>query len=184
VLDTSGVGQLFGFSEVVPLVSSYESHPIVREMKGVATAFPLARSLDVKSPAEKLFSSGENSFATTNLSSAEIRPDPKKDKQGPLTLGAASTAKAGSVEGRVVVVGSSSWAANSILRFNGNRDLLMNMMSWLSSDEDLISIRPKDPEDRRLMLNRRQVSSIFWLSVVMIPLMSIVAGFAVYWKRR
>ena len=40
VLDMSGIGQIFGFSEVVPLVTSYESHAIVREMNGVATAFP------------------------------------------------------------------------------------------------------------------------------------------------
>ena len=75
-IDASGVGQIFGLSEVVPLVTSYESHPIVRDMKETATAFPLARTLDVKSRQarrEKLFSTSENSFATTNLSSAEIR---------------------------------------------------------------------------------------------------------------
>ena len=42
--------------------------------------------------------------------------------------------------------------ANNILQFNGNRDLVLNMLNWLSSDEDLISIRPKEPEDRRLSL--------------------------------
>ena len=30
------------------------------------------------------------------------------------------------------------------------------MMNWLSSDEDLISIRPKEPEDRRINLTRAQ----------------------------
>ena len=53
-----------------------------------------------------------------------------------------------------MVVGSSNWIANNILRFNGNRDLFLNMMNWLSSDEDLISIRPKEPEDRRLTLSK------------------------------
>jgi ABC-type uncharacterized transport system involved in gliding motility auxiliary subunit len=48
-LDTSGVGQIFGLSEVIPLVTTYESHAIVRDLKEVATAFPLARTLDVKS---------------------------------------------------------------------------------------------------------------------------------------
>jgi ABC-type uncharacterized transport system involved in gliding motility auxiliary subunit len=66
-LDTSGIGQIFGLSEVVPLVTSYESHPIVRDMKEVATAFPLTRSLEVKSgdksTAEKLFSTSDNSYA-------------------------------------------------------------------------------------------------------------------------
>ena len=185
-IDASGVGQIFGLSEVVPLVTSYESHPIVRDLKETATAFPLARTVDVKqgSTAEKLFSTSENSFATTNLSSAEIRVDPKKDKKGPLTLGAAGTVKSGAKEGRFVAVGSSNFVANNILRFNGNRDLFLNMMNWLSSDEDLISIRPKDPEDRRLSLSQRQMSTIFTSSVIGLPMIVVAAGLMVWWKRR
>ena len=110
-LDTSGVGQIFGLSEVVPLVTSYESHPIVRDLKEMATAFPLARTLDVKSGggAEKLLSTSDNSYATTNLSSAEIRIDPKKDKKGPLTLAAAGTVQDGG-QGRAA---SWRWAART-----------------------------------------------------------------------
>jgi ABC-type uncharacterized transport system involved in gliding motility auxiliary subunit len=189
-LDMSGIGQIFGLSEVVPLVSSYESHPIVRDMKDVATAFPLARSLDVKSAdkvsAEKLFSTSANSYATTALNSAAIKLDPAKDKKGPFALGAAGTYSTGkdNQQGRFVVVGSSNWVANNILRFNGNRDLFLNMMNWLSSDEDLISIRPKEPEDRRITLNRAQMRMLFYSSVVMLPLIVIVSGFMVWWRRR
>jgi ABC-type uncharacterized transport system involved in gliding motility auxiliary subunit len=184
VLDLSGIGQLFGVGPEVPLALNYESHPIVRDFKRVATGFPLTRSLAVKSPAEKLFSTSENSFATTNLSSNEVRRDPKTDKQGPLTLGAAATVKQGAKEGRFVAVGSSSWASNAYLGFRGNRDLFLNMMNWLSSDEDLISIRPKDPEDRRLSLSQRQMSTIFLSSVVGLPLIVVAAGLMVWWKRR
>ncbi len=186
VVDTSGVGQIFGLSEVVPLVTSYESQPIVRDLKETATAFPLARSLDVKAGggAEKLFSTSDNSYATTNLSSAEIRIDPAKDKKGPLVLGAAGSVKSGGKEGRFVVVGSSGWIGNNILRFNGNRDLFLNSMNWLSSDEDLISIRPKEPADRPLNLSRRQMSVIFSSSVIGLPLVVIMAGMMVWWKRR
>ncbi len=192
VLDTSGVGQLFGLSEVVPLVTSYESHIIVRDMREVATAFPLARSLDVKTgipnvTTEKLFSSSPNSFATTNLKSAEIKIDTKNDKKGPLLLAATSTynpQKEGKGIGRAVVVGSSSFMSNNILGFNGNRDLAMNMLNWLAADEDLISIRPKDPQDRRLSLTRRQMQFVFYSSVFLIPLLVIGAGISVWWKRR
>ncbi len=112
VLDTSGVGQLFGLSEVVPLVTTYETHPIVREMKETATAFPLTRSLEVKSgdktTVEKLFSTSANSFATGNLSSSEIRINPAKDKKGPFTLAAAGTYSAGQPASRAA---SWWWAA-------------------------------------------------------------------------
>jgi ABC-type uncharacterized transport system involved in gliding motility auxiliary subunit len=74
--------------------------------------------------------------------------------------------------------------ANNILRFNGNRDMFLNMMNWLSSDEDLISIRPKEPEDRRLNMTRRQMSNIFFSSVIGIPLLVIAAGLIVWWRRR
>jgi ABC-type uncharacterized transport system involved in gliding motility auxiliary subunit len=189
VLDASGIGQLFGLSAVVPLVTNYGSHTIVSATKDVATAFPLARSLEVKNTdkttVETLFSTSESSFATNNLSSAEISPSPN-DKKGPLPLGAAGTYNTGqeNKQGRFVVVGSSGWISNSILRFNGNRDLFLNIMNWLSSDEDLISIRPKDPEDRRLSLTRAQMQAIFYLSVIGLPLMVVAAGLGVWWRRR
>lgn len=188
-LDASGVGQIFGLGAEVPLVTSYESHAIVRDMKDTATGFPIARSLDVKNgdktTADKLFSTGNNSFATMNLASADIRQT-KDDKKGPLTLGAAGTYNSGKENGngRFVVVGNSGWVANGFLRFNGNRDLFLNMMNWLSSDEDLISIRPKEPEDRRLNMNARQMSMVFYESVVLIPLLIVVAGVGVWWRRR
>lgn len=188
-LDTSGIGQIFGLSEVVPLVTSYESHAIVREMKEVATAFPIARTLETRSSekasVEKLFSTSANSYATTTLNSAEIRINPSKDKKGPLALGAAGTMASGKEnKGRFVVVGSSGWLANNIFRFNGNRDLFLNMMNWLSADEDLISIRPKEPEDRRLQLTVAQMRTVFYTSVVLFPLAVVAGGILVWWRRR
>jgi ABC-type uncharacterized transport system involved in gliding motility auxiliary subunit len=186
-LDTSGIGQIFGLSEVVPLVTNYDTHVIVRDMKEVATAFPLSRTLDVKSgdktTVEKLFSTSDNSYATNNLKSQEIRIDTKKDKKGPLTLAAAGTY---SGKGRFVVVGSSNWIGNNYLRFNGNRDLFLNMMNWLSADEDLISIRPKEPADQAVNVQKlgQSIQRIFFASIVFLPLIVIASGVAVWWKRR
>lgn len=190
-LDTSGIGQIFGLGPEVPLVTSYESQPIVRDLKDVATAFPLARTLEVKTPekgtAEKLFSTSANSYSTSRINSAEIRIDPKTDKKGPLILAAAGTYSSGgdkSKEGRFVVAGSSNWVDNNILKFNGNKDLFLNMMNWLSSDEDLISIRPKEPEDRRLNISSRQMSVLFYSSMIFLPLIVVASGFAVWARRR
>jgi ABC-type uncharacterized transport system involved in gliding motility auxiliary subunit len=181
VIDASGVGQLFGFNEASPIVSKYESHPITSPMTGQATVFPISRSLDVKSPAEKLFQTSANSYATTKLT-PPISIDPAKDKKGPFTLAAAGTAG----KGRFVVVGSSSAAANQIFGISqvGNRDLFLNMMNWLTADEDLISIRPKDPEDRRITMTRSQMTVLFYTSVVFFPLIIIVSGVGVWWRRR
>src|SRR5579884_3163753 len=64
ILDLSAASRLFG--QLSPVVGSYEQHPITRVMGDNATVFPLARSLDVKSPAEKLFSSTADSYGLTN----------------------------------------------------------------------------------------------------------------------
>jgi ABC-type uncharacterized transport system involved in gliding motility auxiliary subunit len=189
VLDTSGVGQVFGLGPEFPLVTKYEGHAIVRDMKETPTGFPIARSMEAaktdKSAAEALFQTTEDSFATTNMTSAEIKPG-KGDLKGPLTLGVAGTYTTGkeSGNGRFVVVGSSRWISNGFLAFNGNRDLFLNMLNWLSSDEDLISIRPKEPEDRPLNMNSRQMTMMFYFSVLMIPLLIVVGGVGVWWRRR
>ena len=184
VLDTSGVGQILNMGPEVPLVTRYGSQAIVRTLKEVATGFPLARSLQAKSAGaskvEVVIETSENTFATTNLASSKIDISPN-DKKGPFTLAAAATVN---TAGRFVAVGSSSFIANFFLRFNGNRDLFLNMMNWLSADEDLISIRPKESEDRRLSMSRSQLAMVFYSSVLAIPLLIVLAGVSVWWKRR
>jgi ABC-type uncharacterized transport system involved in gliding motility auxiliary subunit len=132
-----------------------------------------------------LFSTTEDSFATLNLSSPEIRPG-KTDKKGPLILGAAGTYNSGGENGngRFVVTGSSSWATNGAIGLAGNRNLFLNMMAWLSADEDLISIRPKEPEDRRLNMTARQMTMMFYETIVFFPLIIVIAGVGVWWRRR
>jgi len=190
VLDLSPVGQLLGVGPQIALVSTYDSHPIVNELKGTATGFPLARSLTVKSTdkstVEKLFESSDSSFATTKLNSPNVNPSDPSNKRGPLTIAAAGSYNTGkeNSQGRFVVVGSSSWAANSFISFNGNGDLAMDAMNWLSSDEDLISIRPKPQEDRRVNMTRAQFNWVRLSSQFLLPGALLLAGLSVWWRRR
>jgi ABC-type uncharacterized transport system involved in gliding motility auxiliary subunit len=190
ILDLNPIGQLAGLGPQVALVTVYNSHPIVNEMKGSATGFPLSRSLDIKSAGkttvEKLFASSDTSLATSKLDSPNIDPNDPKNRKGPLTIAAAGSYNTGkeNSQGRFVVVGSASWAANSFINFNGNRDLALNAMNWLSSDEDLISIRPKDREDRRITMTRAQLNVVRITSQFVLPLIVIFAGVSVWWRRR
>ena len=190
LLDENPLAQLVGLGPEVPLVTTYESHQIVNDLAGTATGFPLSRSLDIKNEnhtsVSKLFGTSASSYSTYNLSSPEIRIDPNKDKKGPFTLAAAGTYETGkpNSQGRFIVVGDSRWASNSFLRFNGNRNLALNMMNWLSSDEDLISIRPKEQEDRRINLTRAQFLMVRSVSQFLLPLIVIIGGVMVWAKRR
>jgi ABC-type uncharacterized transport system involved in gliding motility auxiliary subunit len=190
ILDLNPIGQIAGLGPQVALVTSYTSEPIVNEMKGVATGFPLSRSIDVKNTdktsVQKLFDSSSSSLATTNLSSAAVSVNDPKNRKGPLTLAAAGTYNTGkeNSQGRFVVVGSSSWVANGFIKFNGNDDLAMNTINWLSSDEDLISIRPKQDEDRRITMTGAQMNWVVITSQFLLPAIVIITGIGVWWKRR
>ncbi len=190
LLDENPLAQLVGLGPEVPLVTTYESHKIVNDLAGTATGFPLSRSLQIKNEnhtsVSKLFATSASSFSTYNLSSPEIRIDPNKDKKGPFTLAVAGTYDTGKPnnQGRFIVVGNSRWASNSFLRFNGNRNLALNMMNWLSSDEDLISIRPKEQEDRRINLTRAQFLMVRTVSQFLLPLIVVLGGVMVWAKRR
>jgi ABC-type uncharacterized transport system involved in gliding motility auxiliary subunit len=170
------------------VVVSYEPHAIVNDMKQKATGFLLARSLQVKNgdktTVEKLFGTLKRSLGMRNLSSPDIT-ESKDDLPGPLTLGAAGRYNSGKEDaGRFVVIGNSRWASNALMSFGFNSDLLLNTMNWLSSDEDLISIRPKQNENRRLNMTERQISMVLYGSVIGLPLLVLALGIGVWWRRR
>ncbi len=190
ILDNNPIGQLVGLGPQVALVTTYDSHAIVNDLNRHVTGFPLARSLETKNgdktTVEKLFGSSETSLATTKLNSPKIDPDDPKNTRGPMTIAAAGTYNTGkeNSQGRFVVVGSSSWTANSFIGFNGNRDLALNTINWLASDEDLISIRPKDRDDRSIKLTQAQFNWLRITSQGLLPLLVILGGVAVWWRRR
>lgn len=190
VLDFNPIGQLAGLGPQVALVTHYASQPIVNDMKGTAIGLPIVRSLEIKSTGkttvEKLFDSSESSLATSDLNSSSINIHDPKNKKGPLTLAAGGSYETGkpNAQGRFVVIGSSSWVANRFLGFNGNGDLALNAVNWLSSDEDLISIRPKPEDDRRITMTRAQMNRVRLSSQFGLPLFVILSGVAVWWRRR
>ncbi len=89
-------------------------------------------------------------------------------------------------EGRVVVVGDSDFISNNLAGATnfGNQDLFLNMVNWAAEDEDLISIRPKEPEDRRVFVNQQQQSNIFYLTYFIIPGIILLTGISIWWGRR
>jgi ABC-type uncharacterized transport system involved in gliding motility auxiliary subunit len=129
------------------------------------------------------------------------------DRQGPITLGAAVSAPATDAtakpaeppkegdgakpaepeqkpESRIVAIGDSDFAANGYVGFQGNRDFFTNAVNWLAQQENLIAIRAREPEDRRLSLTAAQQRSIMLLSVFGVPGLVLAAGVYAWWRRR
>jgi ABC-type uncharacterized transport system involved in gliding motility auxiliary subunit len=212
VVDASGMGRLLGTDASVPVVATYGSHPITDKFSFV-TAFPLARSVTPVTggvngrTALPFAQTSAQSWAETDindmLATGEVSLDEAKgDRKGPITIAAAASAtpmtpttpdapadsnplepEAPKPETRVAIVGDSDFAANAGLGIQGNRDLFMNIIGWLSQQENLIAIRPKSPEDRRITLTATQQSNLTWLSLIVIP--AAIFGAGIYaWSRR
>ena len=204
VIDASGLGRQIGAGPEVPLAMSYPTHPITDGFR-VMTAFPLSRSVTPIEGgtdghlAQSLVETSPRSWAETDVqglfASGTPALDPETDQAGPVSVAAAVTGAAPEApapdepdgptpEARLVVVGDSDFGSNGGLGIQGNSDLFLNMANWLARQENLIAIRPRDPEDRRLQLTEDQSQRIFWLALVIIPLGLIGTGVRVWWVRR
>lgn len=214
LLDDDVVVDPLSLPPLYPVVRSYGQHPITESFSGVISVFPLVRSVSRAEGAPAgvevtpLFSSEPESWAETRLDELRTRQGPAPDqKKGPLTLGVAVTEKAnvepaetkptageggngGSPrssprETRMAVVGDSDFIANELASAPVlNADLFLNMVNWVAQDEALISIRPREPEDRRIFLTPQQTTNILLLSLLIIPGVILVTGFSVWWGRR
>jgi len=210
VVDVSGMGRLLGTDASVPVAASYPSHPITERFE-ILTAYPMARGLVVVTggvnghTAKSFVESSPRSWGETDikalLTTGQVAMDAGKDKPGPITLGAAVSApvadaakpaddkkltddKTSKPETRVVVFGDSDFASNGVLGIQGNRDLFMNIVGWLSQQENLISIRPKEADDRRLTLTATQQNNITLLALFGLPLVVFGTGVYNWWRRR
>jgi ABC-type uncharacterized transport system involved in gliding motility auxiliary subunit len=205
VVDVSPAGRLFGVDEFMPMAMSYPEHAITKDFD-VATLFPYARSVSVSSEsvpgvtAQSIVETGAQSWAETGPTTGDVRFDPDVDKRGPISLAVAVTAEAKAAQQdttagepgkestpsqtRIVVVGDSDFANNSFITFSGDSDFFLNIVSWLAEQEDLISIRPKAPEDRRINLTAAQTRVVMYLSLLVLPLAVLATGVGVWLKRR
>ena len=220
VVDVSGMGQLFGFSELAPLAIEYPFHAITKDFR-LPTLYGGARSVEAGKgsvpgvSASDLVKTSAQSWAESDLSlKGSIKFDEgSKDRKGPIALAAVATVTGAlpspspspspaaspspsaspspaaeeapkAPEGRVVAVGDADFASNSLLGFQGNQDFFLNTVAWLAEDADLISIRPKEPENQALFLSRSTQQNVAWTALLLIPGFFVVAGIVSWWRRR
>ena len=195
VIDTSGIGSIFGLDFTIPVVTTYDDrHPIVRRHRGgrVMTFYELARSVELDSAAVAanrasaavLARTSSASWAETDLEVLDegsggdrtVRLD-GSDRRGPVGLGVAVADTAAG--GRLVVFGDADFASNRYFDAQGNGDLALNAVSWLAEDEALISIRPRDPGFNPIALTEAQSDWIFWITLIIYPAAIAAAGFVV-----
>jgi len=210
VVDVSGIGRIFGAGAQMPIVAEYGSHPITERFGNVMTAYPLATAIKIHNDnsngltVQALAKTTPRSWAEKDgvakfQRRERIEFNAGEDIRGPIVIAAVATKTISPTDGqsensdhsngksknaRLVVFGDSDFASNNFFNFQANGDLFMNAISWLAEEEDLVSIRPKNPADRRLVLTEAQSRLIFIFSVIVLPTLVLGMAVTVYVKRR
>ncbi|MFM8410301.1 MAG: GldG family protein [Alphaproteobacteria bacterium] len=177
-------------------VSDYGEHPITKDLRD-RSVLRFTRSVSPKDGlagirATTIARSSATSWAESDLprlfqdSQAEL--DPEKDRKGPISLAVASEAKLkdegkGDKDARLVVFGTAKLADNRGIGQFFNRDLFLNSVGWLGSQEELLSLRPRTVRASRVRFDATQATRIFYLSVLLLPELLMLAGLAVWWRR-
>jgi ABC-type uncharacterized transport system involved in gliding motility auxiliary subunit len=186
----------------VVLVNSYTDTSITHDLnrKQLVTLFPLVMGLTVPTSTVGSMlvtplvqsSAGENaSWLETDLSAQQASFDPATDIPGPVTMGlqigASTTTTDTTVPNtRLVVFGDADFGSNLALQLApSNVDLFSNAVSWLAGQDQLVSIRAKDPTaPRTMVLDAGQKNLLAILSVFALPLIVLILGGYNWWRRR
>ncbi len=112
--------------------------------------------------------------------------DKNADKQGEMSLALAveTTAAGAAKPTRLVVLANSIVATNAMLDKAQNRDLVLNSLAWLASDEQFISIRPQEDPQATQASNPAAAGIVFLVVIILMPLVLVVSGLIVWQRRR
>jgi ABC-type uncharacterized transport system involved in gliding motility auxiliary subunit len=205
VVDVSGATN----EPSIAVAATYPVHAIT-EGFATLTIYPLARAVEPIEGgtdghlAQAIVETSPQSWAEADLASLTsdtgvTMEETDGDRPGPIPLGAAVSAQvappadgqgdatendAPTPETRMVVFGDSDFASNAYGGVPGNLNLFANAISWLAQQEDLIAIRPTEPEDRRLTMTPRQQTLAMVVSVFFLPAAVFGIGIFVWWRRR
>lgn len=203
------VSRVFGASPLMPVITQYGFHKITEGFT-VACIFPTARSVNAEEKSQpgitvtELALTSPSSWAETEYqagSTKELKFDEGKDRKGPVPVAAiaAMALEKGSAEaqgggssgkgpsrgeGHLAVFGDCDFASNTYFNLQGNGDFFLNTISFLGQQEDLISIQRSKSGAALLTLSRLQERILFWAGSLLMPLVVLAAGTAVFQTRR
>jgi ABC-type uncharacterized transport system involved in gliding motility auxiliary subunit len=203
VVDVSGATN----EPSIAVAATYPLHAITEQFSTL-TIYPVARTVEPaqSGPAGRtpttIVETSRASWAESNFASLStgVALDAEGgDKAGPLSVAVAVSAGADAgaptppgqpaandpkPETRVVVFGDSDFATNAYAGVPGNPNLFANAVNWLAQQENLIAIRPREAEDRRVTMTPRQQTMAFFASILVIPALVFAAGVFTWWRRR
>lgn len=189
--------QMFAIDDpTFAIVGDYGLHPVVDGFD-VLTVFPRAAGVTVEPQgqwqSDSFLFTTERSWSETGVLAGEISFDELAEVAGPLSLAVAVTRRLDNdvaddetepKQQRILVVGDGDFLSNAYLGNGGNLDLGMNMVNWLSRDDQLIAVPTKVTLDRSLNLSRTASMVIGFGFLIFLPATLLLSGLGIWLKRR
>ncbi|RKZ35169.1 hypothetical protein DRQ33_00335 [bacterium] len=190
IFDLSSQGSMFGLGPEMPIIRAYESrHPITAEfnlLTMMPTLCTVSKIQGLQTPFEytELARSSEKSWADIDWQTEKAVFDPRKDIPGPLTIACAIQYPNRKDSPRMVVIGDADFVTNEYIDFMGNKDFALNIVNWLTEQEKMISIRPKNPKNRQLLLTPEQENRILYISILALPFLALIFAEIAWWLKQ
>lgn len=170
------------------LAAGYPPHPVTQNFN-LITVFPFARAIGWEENKEwqhtMLVEAAPRGWVSRNyVPGSKARFDKNRDVPGPATVVLALRRNINDREQRIIVAGSGSFLANAYSGNGGNLDLGINMVNWLANEEKLITIQPRAVKDGAITLSRTQLGVISGGFLVAVPLLLVLTGGVMWWRRR
>ena len=187
---------LFGSNDPrISLVTTYPGDSRIVANFDYNTLFPVSGGLDVMkdSPWQHTFflQSMSNTWLETEQTTGKITFDKGADVPGPVAIGAsltretiASDDKSQQTQQRAVVIADGDFLSNAFLGLGGNLQLAMNIINWLSSDDQLLDIPVKTSADSSLQLTDLQIGVISTGFLFVLPALLLGSGIWLWWRRK
>ena len=187
--------QLLGLNRIdFALVANYPRHPVTQGIDSLSL-FPQAQALEFYGETNTwqqrsfLLSSDASWNETGSMSGEVFKGDNDDETQGPLDIGMTLSAShepddAAQFEQRIAIVGDADFLSNRYLGNGSNLEIGLNLMNWLSHDDNLISISPRAAPDTRLELSQTQQIIIGLGFLLLLPLALFGSGLTIWLKRR
>jgi ABC-type uncharacterized transport system involved in gliding motility auxiliary subunit len=169
------------------LGASYGQHVITDNFDYV-TVFPFARQITINENAEwesvSLVEVAQQGWVETGDLKEEIVFNQATDVVGPISIAVALTRNIQDREQRIIVVGSGHFLANAYLGNGNNLDFGINLINWLTGDDEQIVIQPRARFDSHLILSEAKLTLIVVVFLVLLPSLFLISGIAIWWRRK
>jgi len=170
------------------VVPRYPDHPATARFD-LITLFPHSAGLTADPVDEwettPLLQTLARSWNETGPLRGKLERNPEQgEREGPLTIGLALTAEGAERQQRLLVIGDGDFLSNTYLGNGGNLDLGLNLIRWLTRDDDLIDIPARTDRDQNLNLSPLAGTLIGLGFLLALPFALGLTGGVIWWRRR